>query len=216
MKPLCSDPNTKTKHLEELYGKSACFDLPAGETCPQANICKAIVRRVKGVRRMYTYPETEFKCYAAKAELIYPATFEKRRRNYRAVRRGGWEDRMINELESGKIKILRLHSSGDFFSWSYYRNWINIMTHLSDVKFFAYSKQASFVKWIIDKPMNNFHMVYSHGGLQDEYAKEYDLPTCYVRMPGTEPVAPVICGPGKEAEDYEWIRAGKSFSLDLH
>ena len=45
-----------------------------------------------------------------------------------------------NKKVKNKIKIVRIHSSGDFYSKEYFKAWLDIVASCKDVKFFTYSK----------------------------------------------------------------------------
>ena len=211
---MLSHGNSKIKKTGQRLGKkAACFDLPAGHTCPMANECKSMVVKRNGARKRVDFGK--FVCYATKAELCYTATYNMRKSNLHETTLKRFVSGMIGEIVKSKVEIVRIHSSGDFYNWTYFQKWVAIAKSLPNVQFFAYTKQATFVKWLRDNPVPNFSMVYSCGGLMDEYASDNNLPTCYVVMTKDNPPAPIICNDDK-TDDFETIVNNKSFSLMVH
>lgn len=208
--------NSKVKLTGKIYGmKSAAFDLPAGHSCPMADACLSRVVSKDGHRHIEDFGQ--FRCYATKAEVQYPNVYNIRHSNLDATKDlSKFTQCITDEIIKHKIKLLRVHSSGDFYNFSYFMAWYRIAQSMPDVIFFAYSKQASFVKYLLDNPLDNFKMTYSHGGKMDAYAIKNSLPTCYVAMDYNNPIAPIICTGNHEVIDFEYIMQGKSFSILIH
>ncbi len=62
-------------------------------------------------------------------------------------------------------KAVRIHDSGDFFSEDYFKAWRYIADQVSDVMFYAYTKEVEMCKRY--EPMPNFKIIFSMGGRQD-------------------------------------------------
>lgn len=207
--------NSKIKALQEYTGlKSACFDIPAGWTCPGANICKARVNvRQDGSRYLEKFGK--FTCYATKSELCYTSVFNLRWANYSASLLPTFVDDMVNLLSSNDIRILRLHSAGDFYNPTYFQKWYQIASQVNTM-IFGYSKLSYAVSYTIRFPLPNFALTYSMGGREDMQAMKLNLPHCTVVCPGDDFTGDIICGHDRPWEDFYYIRTGLSFGLNLH
>ena len=92
---------------------------------------------------------------------------------------------MIAELSHKRYrggKYVRIHDSGDFFSDEYLEAWIYIARVIPDITFYAYTKEVSRFKRIVERTYHsstaepagdqpyapkNFRWLYSLGGLED-------------------------------------------------
>lgn len=228
--PKISKGNQKIKATGKRLGlKIGNFDLPAGHSCPMANECLAmVVKDSDGKKHRVLGDNSKFVCYATKAELSYKDTYNMRHHNFDATKLPGFVQSMTDAIVKGKYRVFRIHSSGDFYTHKYFLNWIQIAQNTPDVIYFGYTKQATFVKELIAMHANgqalNFHLVYSHGGILDNYATKNNLPTCYVVMNESDARsdAPVVCKHDglsdweNRTDDYECIINGESFSLVVH
>lgn len=207
--------NYKLKHLgKRLNKRVATFDMLAGWTCPMAKDCHARVIIKNGAKRIEKLGK--FMCYAAKSEAVYPATYKLHKINRTRSLRHTFEKRAIAEIRANKIEIMRIHSSGDFYDFNYFQKWYRIAQALPEVSFFSYTKQATFVKWLLANPLPNLKIVYSHGGILDKFAAAHNLPTCYVETDTDKyPDVPLACDT-VHSDDYEWVLAGQSFKIAFH
>lgn len=71
------------------------------------------------------------------------------------------------ELNIKKVKYLRIHDSGDFYSLEYLMKWIEIMHANPAITFYAYTKQVKMIKDIKLTLPKNFIVIFSFGGLED-------------------------------------------------
>lgn len=69
------------------------------------------------------------------------------------------------ELRKKKVKILRIHDSGDFYSKAYLDTWLAIIELNPNVRFYAYTKMIPLFKGL--KLPANFTVIYSEGGKYD-------------------------------------------------
>lgn len=69
------------------------------------------------------------------------------------------------ELRKRKVKVLRIHDSGDFYSEQYRDAWFSIMQLNPKVRFYAYTKNIPLFHGI--KLPLNFTLIYSEGGKFD-------------------------------------------------
>jgi hypothetical protein len=71
-----------------------------------------------------------------------------------------------SEIKKRKIKKIRIHDSGDFYSREYLNKWLKIIDLNPDTMFYAYTKSIPLFKAISSLP-KNFEIIYSYGGLKD-------------------------------------------------
>lgn len=65
-------------------------------------------------------------------------------------------------------QAVRIHDAGDFFSDDYLRAWMTIARATPDVLFYAYTKEVSRFRRIVEPaPAPNFRWIYSLGGRED-------------------------------------------------
>lgn len=99
------------------------FDLPAVVSCPDSSTC--------------------FKtCYANKSFFIFSTTKKSNTYNYALALNDieYLQKELIKEIKFKGIRCIRIHSSGDFFSESYFLMWCNIAKKFPELKIFTYTK----------------------------------------------------------------------------
>jgi hypothetical protein len=69
------------------------------------------------------------------------------------------------ELKNKKVKILRIHDSGDFYSKAYLDTWLYIIKINPHIRFYAYTKMIPLFSGLVLPP--NFTVIYSEGGKFD-------------------------------------------------
>ena len=198
---------------KRLNEKVITFDMLAGHTCPMAKDCLARVMVRNGKKHLQKLGK--FTCYAVKAELIYPAVYNLHKANYARTKRATFVSRAIREIQKSGATIVRIHSAGDFYDYTYFQKWVEIAKALPHIKFFGYTKQATFVNWLVNNPIENMKIVYSHGGILDAYAASKNLPTCYVELYDGQYDVPLACDTVK-SDDYEYIMRQESFKIEFH
>lgn len=149
------------------------FDLPAGHTCPSADICFS--KEVNG--RIVDGPNTTIRCYAASMEVIFTNVRKLRNHNLDLIKevivQKNVVEKIIELIKDSLPKdagIVRIHSSGDFFIKSYFEAWLEVARSNPGILFYGYTKNA--IKWLITlKEKNelppNFRFTFSIGGKQD-------------------------------------------------
>jgi hypothetical protein len=209
--------NTKILALAQTLGLASnqvtSFDLPAGYTCPAADICQSFSDPDTG--KITDGNNCKFRCYAASMEARYTATRKAHWYNYNILRKLT-QDGMVQLILSSipeNAKIIRIHASGDFFSKKYFQAWVKVAQTRTDVQFFGYTKILPYVN--ADKP-DNFRLVYSYGGKMD--SKKTCEPTAYVVKNIAEAIErglhpACIDNP---ADDFNLIMTGGTFALHLH
>ena len=142
--------------------KCNIFDLPSVKTCRSCLSC-------------HKY------CYAQKAERLYPAVLPCRNRNFEASKRNSFVFEVVNLLSKKKNNIVRIHSSGDFYSIDYIKKWYDIMKSLPDFRFYAYTKRDDlFSKQLLKNKPSNFTLIYSVDGIQDKAVQ--NIPNGYDKI----------------------------------
>lgn len=168
LKKLLSHGNEKmietTKANPDKY--FVCFNLPARVTCPMAGDCLKY-------------------CYASKGCYVFRDSIKSMQRHYDLSKTDDFV-RMMNEeiawrirnlKRQGKTLYVRIHDSGDFYSLSYARKWIEIAKANPEAVFYSYTKCVSMWHYLEDrdeKP-DNFRIIKSVGGLQDIQIREDDV-----------------------------------------
>ena len=205
--------NAKMNHMAESMGlkksEVVTFDLPAGYTCPMASMCKAFASKKSG--KIIDSKTMIFRCYAASIEARFKNSRIAHWHNFDLLKHLS-ESAMVDLINASlpkNVKIVRIHSSGDFFSQEYFNAWVKVASMNQKVSFFGYTKIVDYVKAL---KSDNFKLVYSMGGLMDNEV-DNTVPTCTV----VEYSEKSICkSKDFSHEDFNYIMQGKSFTLNLH
>ena len=133
----------------------ASFNLPPVSTCPAKGVCATW-------------------CYATAGLQWMLSGFKKRVAAYKATQLDDFATVMVAHLISEKVRILRVHDSGDFYSPQYLAMWCAIAEKLPHVKFYAYTKQIILVKLFrrMGAIPKNLNIVQSLGGKFDHLIDE--------------------------------------------
>ena len=127
--------NNNTKLGKGIYA----FDLPAVISCPNHTECAK-------------------DCYADKGTFLWKDA--KRSNTYNFIIALNdlqfLKDCLINELERRNINIIRIHSSGDFFSDDYFNMWVSIARKFPNLKIFTYTKTD---KINVNELPSNFNII---------------------------------------------------------
>jgi hypothetical protein len=172
-----------SKGNAKLGKHTLIFNLPAGKTCPAAKYCQSwAVINDDGKRSIQDGKHTEFRCFAASSEVQYDAVFQSRQHNLKSLLESDNMAQLINTSlqhhRTKNTKLIRIHESGDFFSWLYLSAWIDVAILNPDLKFYCYSKSLNY---FIDVALpSNFFMTASYGGHHDAlidqgYFKRYSI-----------------------------------------
>ncbi len=189
-----SPPNAKIDHYN--------FSLRSGYTCPFAKKCLTKVERDPKTKtsKLKRSPSSEFQCFSASQELMYPDVYLQREYNENLakarLKSGGpvaFAKSMIaaiSENLSRSAKYFRIHIGGDFFSKTYLDGWILVAKAFPDIVFYAYTKSYPYFK-DLSLPVN-FLITHSLGGKHDDEIKQKGLK-----------FAAVVMSP-EEADSYVW------------
>lgn len=132
-----SDGNKKL--VSDEYTRFLIFSIPAVKTCPFATEhCKA-------------------SCYAVKAERAYPDCLPAREKNLAFTKTDEFVPFMVKALHyiaglkayrKAEHITVRIHESGDFYSYEYLKKWLDIADACRDIKnmdFAAYTKSIPYL-----------------------------------------------------------------------
>lgn len=151
------------------------FSLPAGHACPFANECLSKADKLTG--KLTDGPNTQFRCFAASAEAVYPNVRLARWHNFDLLKKLTTVDATNLILQSlpKKANIVRIHVSGDFFNESYFLAWLQVAKLRPEVLFYAYTK--SLIYWVnyIKEIPTNLVLNASEGGKLDAQILEHGL-----------------------------------------
>jgi len=212
-----SKNNRKVSAISDLLGipknSVVAFDQPAGYTCPMANECQSYANKMTG--KITDGKNCKFRCYAASLESAFTSVRKAHWRNFDALF-GKSIDEMasiiIADMPKG-IKVVRIHSSGDFFSRDYFMAWIKVAESLPEIEFFGYTKILPYVQY--DKP-DNFNLHYSVGGKMDaEHTNEPFAKVVKSVQDAIKIGLPVACET-HPADDFLMIKNRVSFALPIH
>jgi hypothetical protein len=104
-------------------GKSALvFNLPVIDSCPGMS---PTCRRV---------------CYADRGHCRWPSNRQRNARNLTASQQPDFVERVVGELRRRDARLVRLHSSGDFYSPAYVHRWGQIAARLPGVTCWGYTR----------------------------------------------------------------------------
>ena len=213
-----SPANAKLRKLAKALGVKAnsiwSFDLPAGRTCPGADICKSMV--VKG--KIKDGLNCLVRCYAASQEVMYPYTHRMRMNNLGELLMQGhdnWQgmrDLLISEIPHN-ARIIRIHSSGDFFSPHYFRAWCAVLAERSDLIGYGYTKSLAIVREYQRHIPVNLRLTASVGGKFDRLISGLGLPS--VTIVRDQAHADSL-GLPVDSDDSHAYMANQSFALVVH
>lgn len=196
----------------KLQGVTAIFDLPAGHSCPFANLCKSSAHKITG--RITDGPNTQFRCYAASGEARSNAARRTRWNNFNLLK-GKSASNMASLIANCLPETLkvRIHSSGDFFNQDYFDAWIIVARQYPERIFYAYTKAIPF--WIkrYGEIPPNLVLTASYGGTHDNLIKTYGLKSC--RVVGSEAEATAL-GLELDHDDTHAWKGTENFALLVH
>lgn len=168
-KNLCvTDGNMKLVENDKEF--FLIWSIPAIKTCPNATeMCKNA-------------------CYAMKAERIYPNVRTSRKSNLLESMKENFVDDITQIIQwqksrpskKGKKIYFRIHESGDFYSDSYLKKWIEIANKNQDITFTAYTKSIKLIEKNFNEIPSNLvirYSVWDDTEKQDlQLAKSLELP----------------------------------------
>ena len=207
-------------YLNVKKSEVVSFDVPAGWTCAKAGICKGFAHKETGKLTQVG----RVKCYAVKQENYLPTVRAFRWNNFNQLLACGNDtDKMVELILTSipkNAKIIRIHSSGDYFKKEYFMAWVRVAYLRPDLTLFGYTKHLDYAKYE-NKP-NNFKLVYSFGSKDDtRFTMEEieNVPACYIEEFAGQYGAdiPRVCATHADGwQDYFKILEGESFVIPIH
>lgn len=199
------------KKIAKATGKIVyCFDLPAGWTCPAANLCLSKSNKTSG--KITDGKHSKFRCYAASLEAAFPATRRLRWHNFDLLKQCSDShsmEKLLSQSLPPDAQIVRIHSSGDFFNLDYFQAWKTICKKNTHVIFYGYTKRADLFG---NQPTPfNMRFVQSIGGKYDSIQTQ--LPKSYVVDTPNQPF-PVF--DVDEKSELHILNGGGDFGLLIH
>jgi hypothetical protein len=98
------------------------WSIPALDTCPGSSaVCRSA-------------------CYALRHRFRFAQVRDRLRWNCEQSRRNDFVDRMVAEIRSRGVLVLRLHVAGDFPDAEYAEKWLTIIKRSPRVRFFGYTR----------------------------------------------------------------------------
>lgn len=185
-----SPANAKIRHLSKIPAiaqyltnkrKVYSLDLLSGYSCPFAEKClsKAVIDPITNKRSVKDGPKTEFRCFSASQEVIFPAVYRLRKHNFDTLRQFKFGDMLatIGSSLPQNAGVIRIHVGGDFFNQDYFDAWLYTAIAHQDKLFYAYTKSLPY--WLARrtelKAVRNFVLTASYGGRHDSLIKKHRL-----------------------------------------
>jgi len=209
------EPNAKLKALaKKLKVKLKTFSLPSGWTCPAAKDCLSKADRETG--KIQDGPDTEFRCFQARAEAVYPSLRKAVWHNFDLIKEASKDGveaiaDLICESLPKKFDVLRVHVGGDYFSKKYLQAWVIVATRNPDKLFYSYSKSLHFFADVA-RP-ENLVLTASRGGKFDDLIDVHNWKEAVVVYSEEEAEQK---GLEIDHDDSHAAFGAKSFALLLH
>jgi hypothetical protein len=221
-------------------GRTLILNLPSGplNSCPFAKDCAAspvpmdadgnILPRTRWREatnwKIVNGEHQQFRCYAASLEVIFKGLRENAHHNLdmlQAARKAGgrWGmaaliERSLKRAGAWDTKsVLRLHSSGEFFTAGYLDAWIDVARATPSNRYYAYTKAVGWVVARRDRIPSNLNITMSRGGTQDDLISRFGLKESVVV--GSEEEAAAL-GLEVDHDDSHALFGSESFALVIH
>lgn len=212
-----SPANKKLRKLRARLGGKVriySFDLLAGWSCPFAHDCKSWVTETGSTRTIHDGVGQRFRCYAASQEAVYKNTFAMRASNFINLYDAHGVSEMVHLLEEAfptNADVIRIHTSGDFFSRDYFQAWYIVARNHPGVRFYCYTKATPFLIGL--RLPDNFRLTVSDGGTRSDLQLDLTCPVSYVV---NTPEEAKTKGLAVSDDDYHAYEGRESFALVLH
>jgi len=210
--------NAKLNALENVIGGQVwTFSLLSGHTCPFAHDCLSKAIDVDGKKHIEDGPHTQFRCFSASQEVIFPGVYNSRKHNWDMLRdcKNSIHAMTLLLLDSipRNAKAIRIHVGGDFFSLNYMIAWIEAARLIPAIHFYGYTK--SLPLWVHCRDMipSNFVLTASRGGKRDDMIGLHGLREARVVFSVAEAES---LGLPIDHDDSHAYNPGGSFALLLH
>lgn len=104
------------------------------------------------IRTCRPSPWCRANCYALRNNFLLPSVLESLRWRLEQSQRGDFVGRMIQE--TGRFKLFRIHSAGDFYSVKYVEAWMEIIAGCPKTKFRTTTRRTD-----LTKPLQRLHLL---------------------------------------------------------
>lgn len=173
--------NAKLDALESIVGGQVwTFSLLSGYSCPYAKRCLSrAVRGPDGKTTIEDGQQTQFRCFSASEEAMYPNVYDARNHNLQALKAcENNTSEIVSLILSSlplKARCIRVHVGGDMFNQAYFDAWMNVASAKPNVLFYAYTKSLPFWLSALRRKIipDNFVLTASRGGFRDEMISLY-------------------------------------------
>ena len=216
-----SPANSKLSKLERKTKlKVYSLSLPSGVTCPFASKCRSkAVQLPNGKYKVVDGKDTEFRCYSASQEALYPTLYKLTRHNFNVMENARKQDGVMGVVNLILLSlpknagIIRISESGDIYNNDIMLAWILVAKQRPAIKFYAYTKSTPYYVQNLDKIPNNLKITASYGGSRDDLIELHDLPNVMVVKSTYE--ARQLKRP-VDIDDSHTYRGVKRFALVIH
>jgi hypothetical protein len=171
-----------------------------------------------GKKRLVDGPDTEFRCFSASQEVIFPGVYNSRSGNFEALRGKSTPEiyAMLSDALPKDAGIVRIHVAGDFFSPDYFKAWVGLAILNPEILFYAYTKSLSY--WVnnMDLIPENMVLTASRGGRLDSMIDDYGLRSVKVVFTKYQARKLKLAIDHDDSHAAIPASAGKDFALLIH
>ena len=220
-----SKANSKLKKIAEWsdYPVNSIFSigLPSGYSClGAADICLSFAHKKTDKIRIVDGKNTKFRCYSASLEALHTNLRNSVWHNYNQLK-DLHTNEMIKLIDSSipsQARLIRVHTSGDFFNARYYNAFNAVARRNKSILFYAYTKRLQFLVDSlhgINPPIpENFKYIASRGGKFDKYINGYPFLQSATVVYSEQDAA--TKGLIIDYDERQAITSDKSFGLLIH
>lgn len=221
-----SEANAKIENLKKVHNlkkylkdgkKVYSFDLLSGYSCPFANDCLAKVILIENKKKVKDGPNTEFRCFSASQEAVYPNVYNLRKNNFDTIRQYKTSEDMAQAIEAAMppdLGICRIHVAGDFFNLEYLMAWVLVAKRNPYKLFYAYTKSIGYWVKVLGLIPDNLILTASFGGRQDNLIEKYNLR--FAKVVYSEDAANGLPIDHDDSHAADPVEKNKSFALLIH
>ena len=213
--------NAKLKRLREKlaleYGRKPNiygFSLPAGYSCPFAEICLSKADRHTG--KLTDGEHMEFRCFQASLEALRGSMRDANWRNFDALRACKTVEDMLDLFQDALPKnadIVRFGIDGDFFNQRMFDAVLLLARANPTIRFYAYTKSVGYWVARLDEIPDNVNLNASYGGKLDHLIDEYGLKSAKVVLHPSEADA---LGLEIDHDENHALNGSENFALLIH
>ena len=178
--------NTKLQaladHLEALWGRKPKIygvSLPAGHSCPGADICKSSADRITG--KITDGANTTVRCFMASIESYSKQSRAAGWENFDILRGLKTADAMADAMAPpADADVVRFGVNGDFFNQKHFDAALLVAERNPQIMFYAYTKSVNYWVARLGQIPANLNLNASRGGRFDHLIDQYDLKSAVI------------------------------------